>query len=695
MRLALAVALALGCGFALYDASAAEAATVTFTPNADAWVSDASPNRNNGSDSTLQVGGAPSTSPTRFAYLRFPAVSFPLGTVVTRTTLRLYFESASSRGYDVRLATGPDANNWSEAGITFNNRLPFGGAVARPSPATIVAGWNSISVPLLAPRTGVTYVITRGSSEIVSARSREAANKPQLVVEYAVPDVASISIPVPGGRIESKPLEWATSWGSTVADFNGDGRGDFLVGHHGRREQIQIQRADGSFAPSFALPSADRHGCTAGDVNGDGRTDLYCMLGSEGGEGVKQNELWIAQLDGTYVNQAVTWGVTDRYGRGRRGLFFDFDGDGRLDLYITNLEPRTDGRSENVLYLNKGDPARGGRGFVELPVTATGPWGSACVVAHDWNHDGRQDLAVCGSEGSEAVHARLNLFRNVDGQQTALDTALLGSAPVSSPRDATFTDVNSDGLEDLLIILRKELQIRLNRGDIADRFGKIDKRVPLVDGNSVAVMDLTGDGVRDIYVVEGLSENGNAPDLLLAGPSWNQIGVPQAQNGTGDTAQLLTVSGRSALLVTNGRDYARGPVQLLAFYAKPQLIVTIAGSGSRTPFTRPAQQPNAAQVVLLPSSRRCVTRRSLRIHIRLVEGLTFASAAVFLNGKRVKLVKQMSAATPISLRRLPKGRFRAKVVVTTADGRKLSRSRRYRTCAVKNSGKRRSRRGAS
>jgi hypothetical protein len=161
--------------------------------------------------------------------------------------------------------------------------------------------------------------------------------------------------------------------------------------------------------------------------------------------------------------------------------------------------------------------------------------------------------------------------------------------------------------------------------------------------------------------------------------------------GTGDDSEFINIHGRQALIVTNGRDYARGPVQFITFRANTPVTPPPGpppSSGPRAPkpagSATLAKLPKAAAVVQLPSSRRCANRSNLRIRIRrVVGGVTFVSAAVFVNNKRVKVVKQSGLTAPIRLRGLPKRKFTIKVVVNTGDGRKLSRLGKYRTCAKK------------
>ena len=86
-------------------------------------------------------------------------------------------------------------------------------------------------------------------------------------------------------------------------------------------------------------------------------------------------------------------------------------------------------------------------------------------------------------------------------------------------------------------------------------------------------------------------------------------------------------------------------------------------------------------MIVLPSARRCVSRRNFRIRLKQPRGLKLKSAVVTLNGRRVATRSGRRVTAPVDLRGLPKGRFTVKISVTLTDGRKLSSTRRYRTCA--------------
>jgi hypothetical protein len=94
---------------------------------------------------------------------------------------------------------------------------------------------------------------------------------------------------------------------------------------------------------------------------------------------------------------------------------------------------------------------------------------------------------------------------------------------------------------------------------------------------------------------------------------------------------------------------------------------------------------DAAQAIVLPPlssapGSACRSRRRFRIRLRRPRRGRLTSARVYLNGRRVRVVRGHRLRAPIDLRGLPKGRYVVRVVARTSTGRKLVRTRRYRTC---------------
>jgi hypothetical protein len=80
---------------------------------------------------------------------------------------------------------------------------------------------------------------------------------------------------------------------------------------------------------------------------------------------------------------------------------------------------------------------------------------------------------------------------------------------------------------------------------------------------------------------------------------------------------------------------------------------------------------------------RCVSRRLFTIHLHAPRGQRLASARVYVNGHRVRILRGRRLHAPVNLRGLPRGRFSVKIVMRTTSGRRLTRVRHYRTCTPK------------
>jgi hypothetical protein len=123
------------------------------------------------------------------------------------------------------------------------------------------------------------------------------------------------------------------------------------------------------------------------DFDGDGRLDVFVA------NDMSPNALWIQQVDGSFRNEAAIRGVAvDRFGIAEASMGVvcnDLGGDGEDDLFITTLRGET-----NLLLLGRGaglfsdETAGSGLGPPSLEFTGFG------TVALDLENDGDLDLAV-------------------------------------------------------------------------------------------------------------------------------------------------------------------------------------------------------------------------------------------------------------------------------------------------------------
>jgi hypothetical protein len=157
--------------------AAAAATSLTFTPAADAQVSEANPTANYGALGRLLVDGG--ADPDVASYLRFDVsgVTAP----VQRATLRLWVQSdgGSQNGPEVRV-TG---TSWSEAGLTWSNRPAPTGGVLDYKGALAGSTWAEYNVTSAVTGNGaVGFVLLPESNDGAVFDSRQGANKPQLVL---------------------------------------------------------------------------------------------------------------------------------------------------------------------------------------------------------------------------------------------------------------------------------------------------------------------------------------------------------------------------------------------------------------------------------------------------------------------------------------------------------------------------------
>jgi hypothetical protein len=197
-------------------------------------------------------------------------------------------------------------------------------------------------------------------------------------------------------------------------------------------------------------------GVTTGDFDGDGRIDIFVANDST------PNHLWLNQGNGQFREGALLTGcAVDADGRPKAGMGVhaaDVDDDGRLDVLVVNL----DGESDSF-YRNRGAFFSDETAAVGLR-TASRPFTRFGMALVDFDNDGYLDLYEAnGRVGRQSElfstdpYAEPNLlFRGLAGPRFAEVAPRGGTRPtlVATSRGAAFGDVDNDGGVDIVVMNR-------------------------------------------------------------------------------------------------------------------------------------------------------------------------------------------------------------------------------------------------
>ena len=149
-----------------------------------------------------------------------------------------------------------------------------------------------------------------------------------------------------------------------------------------------------------------------------------------------------------------------------------------------------------------------------------------------------------------------------------------------------------------------------------------------------------------------------------------------------DRAGATTTTPTTATTATTTTTTTSGGGGAPAATPPPPATTTARPPVSSAPPLAPVS-PKASAFVTLPSAKRCVSRRRLRIALRIPRGQRVKGARVLVDGRRRATRSASRFTAPVNLKGLPKGTFTVTVEVTLADGRRLTQRRRLRTCAAR------------
>jgi enediyne biosynthesis protein E4 len=310
-------------------------------------------------------------------------------------------------------------------------------------------------------------------------------------------------------------------------------------------------------------------GVAVGDYDDDGAPDIFVA------NDAVPNFLFHNDGKGRFTEVGLAAGVAvGRDGKSRAGMgteFADYDGDGRLDLVVTNHEFET-----HSLFHNEG-----GGTFADASVeggiaSATLPYVGFGVAFVDVDNNGDLDLAIVNGHvidntaifrpGSTHAQRRL-LFRNTNGRRFAESGRASGPgfADPAVGRTLIAGDIDNDGDEDL-VITNNGGAVDVLRNTGGNRRGALTVRLVGTTANR------NGIGARVTATVGGR----NLTREVKSGSSYLGQGDVRAHFGLGDAARVERLEIR----------WPGGRTETVQDVAANQIVTVTEGKGitAKLPF---------------------------------------------------------------------------------------------------------------
>jgi hypothetical protein len=344
--------------------------------------------------------------------------------------------------------------------------------------------------------------------------------------------------------------------GVALGDVNNDGLLDIFMTSNMGTNKLYLNKGNFEFEDISQKAGIEGKGWSSGvsfaDVNGDGWLDIYvCKSGNAIGD-ESRNELYINNGDLTFTEKAKEYGLNEA-GNSTQGVFFDYDKDGDLDMFLLKNFPKEiggpnfkdqrlvrDSIGGDKLFRNDGNK------FTDVSAEA-GIYGSMIgfglgVSVGDINQDGWMDIYVCNdfferdyiyinNHDGTFKESLVSMMRSISAASMGGDMAdlnndhypeVFATDMLPEHNDRLKTKTTFDSWENYKSSVDSGYHhqftrnmLQLNNAD--GTFSEIGRLagVSATDWSwGALIMDLDNDGLKDIFVANGIYQDLTDQDYI-------------------------------------------------------------------------------------------------------------------------------------------------------------------------------------